>query len=287
VSTPTTTTATTTTTTTSPAPSPAGAAAILLVDAGDLAALAAASVESDPAEVVVWHPQVEAAGAAGRRRAAEAHAEMLGGARLLLGRPRPAPGSAAGGPGGASAAGEIEVRRGLHEAAILLEAVERAVDLGCRRVVWPVAVGGDAARILAVGERAECVMDLVRGGHGSEPATGAGAATAGVRLEAIDLPLVDLEDDELADLAADAGVPLDAFWPCDGDGAVAGGDPCGRCPGCRRWQAAFGRRGLSWPWRVAEDVPSVGGPLIETVGRADGSRRPAPGRRGTGPRRSG
>jgi 7-cyano-7-deazaguanine synthase in queuosine biosynthesis len=60
----------------------------------------------------------------------------------------------------------------------------------------------------------------------------------------IDLPLVDLTDAQLVDLAEDTGAPMHAFWPCAG----AGGVPCETCAGCRRWRAAFAEAGVAWPW---------------------------------------
>jgi 7-cyano-7-deazaguanine synthase in queuosine biosynthesis len=93
-----------------------------------------------------------------------------------------------------------------------------------------VQVGPDPDAVCAVVDRATVVSDLAQiGGEGSI---------------AIDLPLADLDDRQVADLADDCGAPLATFWPCNSDRQA----PCGACAGCDRWRAALDRVGLSWPW---------------------------------------
>ena len=66
----------------------------------------------------------------------------------------------------------------------------------------------------------------------------------------IDVPLIDLGETQIVDLAVDQGVLDLAFWPCEtGTQDV----PCGACAGCRRWSAGFDGRGQPWPW-AAEAV---------------------------------
>ncbi|MEM1185186.1 MAG: hypothetical protein AAGI53_09315 [Planctomycetota bacterium] len=102
-------------------------------------------------------------------------------------------------PASAASTGEFD-------SALLLRAGAIAGELGLRRVIWPAragvdrATGGvevhDAARIV---DRALLVTRL----------TELDADGPGVTIET---PLVDLEDDQVADLAADLGAPMDAVW---------------------------------------------------------------------------
>jgi len=63
----------------------------------------------------------------------------------------------------------------------------------------------------------------------------------------IDLPLVDLDDEQVLDLADDGGAPPRAFWPCESGRA----EPCGSCRDCVRWRRAHDGLGLPWPWAGA------------------------------------
>ena len=100
---------------------------------------------------------------------------------------------------GAATAGEAE-------SALLLRAASIAAELGLRRVIWPARAGVDratggvdvdsAARIV---DRALLVTRLVE-----LDVPGPGVA--------IETPLVDLADDQVAELAADLGAPMDAVW---------------------------------------------------------------------------
>jgi 7-cyano-7-deazaguanine synthase in queuosine biosynthesis len=55
----------------------------------------------------------------------------------------------------------------------------------------------------------------------------------------LQLPVVDLEPWQMADLAVQLQLPLDKSWSCDEDLA----QPCGTCAGCRQREAAFIRAG--------------------------------------------
>jgi 7-cyano-7-deazaguanine synthase in queuosine biosynthesis len=61
---------------------------------------------------------------------------------------------------------------------------------------------------------------------------------------ALTLPVVDLSDDQLVDLADDLGTPIHDFWPCERSAE----EPCGGCHECIRWQTAFDQTGIIWPW---------------------------------------
>jgi hypothetical protein len=213
----------------------------LLIDRGDLPSLVAVTVESRPQHLVLYHA-LESDAAANRRRAAvEEHGVVLG-VRQVVVEPLPAldpgGGASAGGTGAGGAAAQIE---GLAQAVLLLRAAAAARRLACPRIIWPHQVGPDPEAIGPAVERASLVAALAEIG-GGQP--------AGAEL-VIDLPLVDLTDAQLADLAEDGGAAMHGFWPC-----ASGGDaPCGVCAGCRRWWSAFTEAGVSWPWAAVGTSP--------------------------------
>jgi hypothetical protein len=107
-------------------------------------------------------------------------------------------------PASATHAGEVD-------SGLLLRAGSIAAELGCRRVLWAVraprdrATGGvdvDAAsramdRALLVSRLVELDLETTPGGPPE------------VRVET---PLVDLSDEQVADLALDLSVPLESVW---------------------------------------------------------------------------
>jgi len=125
--------------------------------------------------------------------------------------------------------GDGAVSSGEADSALLLRAGSIAAELGLRRVVWPARAGVDrasggidvtaAARIV---DRAVLVSRLIE-----LDVEGPGVS--------IETPFVDLADDQIAELAADLGVPMDAVWwasePEGKPGAVARQER-------DRWQAA-------------------------------------------------
>jgi hypothetical protein len=192
----------------------------LLIDRGDLPSLVAVTVESRPQRLVLFHAQGSGPAADRRRAAAEEHGAVFG-VRQVVVEPLP-PVDAGGG------------QEGLAEAWLLLGAAAAARRHACSRLIWPHQVGPDPEAVGLAVERASLVSALAE--------TGGGHA-AGAEL-VIDLPLVDLADAQLADLAEDAGAPMHAFWPCEGGGDL----PCETCAACRRWRAAFDEAGVAWPW---------------------------------------
>jgi len=230
---------------------------ILLIDLADLPSLAAAMTQPDPARLILWHLGEE--GGAAERRAAivREHGEFLGAAELIV--------SEAWRPG----VGRTGDAAGLWQALMLVQAAIIARHRACEKIIWPVQVGPDAARVSELVDRALAVAELADATAAADAAArpaGASAARPGGSL-VIDLPLVDLADEQVVDLAEDCGAPLRAFWPCesaggqapsgggghtasgcDGETASGGGEPCGACGGCDRWQRAFHECGLPWPW---------------------------------------
>ena len=188
---------------------------LLLIDYGDLPWLVAVTLQTRPDETVIFHPRGTEAAAADREAAAREHAERMG-ARGFVADQLP----------------DIEA---LDDACVLWRAAALAVRRRCPAIVWPRQVGPDPDRIGHAVLRANLVADFVQ--------VGGDAA----RKLVIDLPLVDLTDHHLVELAEEGGAPMRAFGPCDsGRGSAAG--PCGQCAGCRRWRSAFDTAGAVWPW---------------------------------------
>ncbi len=205
----------------------------LLIDYGDFPSLVAATILSRPDEAVLLHPRGHDGGAAGREAAAMRHGEVLDiGGFLVDGIPDFDAATVAGG-----SMYDPQRIEALDDACVLMRAAAAADRLGCSKILWPRQVGPDADRIGQAVQRANLVADVVQVGAGG---------TASRRL-VIDLPLVDLTDQRLVDLADEGGAPMRAFQPCrEGGGTIA--PPCEQCDGCRRWRAAFDAAGVAWPW---------------------------------------
>ncbi len=190
----------------------------LFIDRGDLPSLVALAIEPRPHLVGLVHPRQ--AGAAARRREAivAQHEAAFGTGRPLMLDP--------------IAHSPDDPADPVAEALVLLLAGAEAARLGCRRIIWPRQVGLDPEAVGHAVERAHLVEDLLRVG------------ASGPDGPVVDLPVVDLTEAQVADLADDTGAPLSAFWPC----AEGTASPCGRCDGCRRWRVAFDDAGVAWPW---------------------------------------
>jgi hypothetical protein len=209
----------------------------LLIDYGDFPSLVAATILSRPDEAVILHPRGHGAGAAGREAAALRHGEVLDVGEFLVDGIQEIN---AGSVGGGSMADPHRIEA-LDDACVLMRAAAAADRLGCSKILWPRQVGPDADRIGQVVQRASLVADVVQ----------VGADGASTRRLVIDLPLVDLTDQRLVDLADEGGAPMRAFQPCSADGGSTA-IPCERCDGCRRWRAAFDAAGVAWPWMTVE-----------------------------------
>ena len=205
----------------------------LLIDYGDFPSLVAATILARPDEAVIFHPRGHDAAAAGREAAAMRHGEVLDVVGFIVdGIPEIDAAPVAG--GSMSDPQRIEA---LDDACVLMRAAAAADRLGCSKILWPRQEGPDADRIGQAVQRANLVADVVQVGAG-------GTST---RRLVIDLPLVDLTDERLVDLADEGGAPMRAFQPCSAGGGTTTA-PCERCDGCRRWRAAFDAAGVAWPW---------------------------------------
>lgn len=128
------------------------------------------------------------------------------------------------------------------ENALLLSACSLAIDHGLSRVVWPRHLGAEAGdQAVDAYDRANVIshlaaIDLPRHGGPGE-----------IRIE---VPLLELSDTELLDLALDLDAPVPrpvrgaaafgrgqgACWWCEG----GGDEQCGVCGPCGRWGVAWG-----------------------------------------------
>ena len=209
---------------------------MLLIDRGDLPSLVGLLIEPDPSRVVLWHVVEGDAGAPRRRAVVEGHRSLFEASDLVI----------------CSLEEEVEDDdSGLIDALMLVRAAMAARRWGCRRIVWPVQVGPDDAAVTGAVDLATAVSDLAdlsRPPAVAGPDHGRGRGAVGGLV--IDLPLVDLADEQVVDLADDGGAPRDAFWPCHG----AADEPCGICPGCLRWLDAFRTLGRPLPVTAAAPV---------------------------------
>jgi hypothetical protein len=216
-------------------------ATAILIDLGDMPSLAAAVTQVDPVGLVLWHPGGREPAGPRRLAMAQRHVELLEPMEFLVSDPHPAPVVRAvlADP---DAGDEL-----LEHAIILTQTARLARRLGCSRIVWPVQVGLEPDRVCQFVDCATTVVDLI------DLASQSGAEGRAAGTIVIETPLIDLDDDQILDLADDAGAPLGLFWPCE-EGT---GEPCGLCPGCHRWQQAFTRAGIPWPWAWAEGEAEI------------------------------
>ena len=200
----------------------------LFIDLADMPSLAAAVTLSDRERTVAWHPEAWC-------EPADRHVEML---RLherqftlresLICRSL--------NPPARPDDQHPERADGLDIGAMLIAACRDARRLGCSRVVAPLYAAGDMSRATAFIEIATTVLDLV---DQSEDLLGEAGRPPGAL--AIDLPVVDLDDVQLVDLAEDAGAPMASFVP---DGPA----PALAVAQRQRWRDAFDARRLAWPF---------------------------------------
>ena len=201
---------------------------VIVIDDGGVASLVAACLGEEPSRVTPFAAPGSGAAAASRVDAVKRRADLLG-----LGAPIIPPG--AGRPAAPPAEGRESGPSVFDERAettdLLLRGGREALRLGVRAIIWPVHCGIDLEAMERELDRVRLVERLVNldappvsgPGEGLEPA---------VRVET---PLLDLTDAQVAELARDLDAPLETAWWCRKDGPA----PCGRCPGCRRWEAVL------------------------------------------------
>ncbi len=134
---------------------------------------------------------------------------------------------------------------GLEASAMLLGAGEAAMVAGCTRLIWPLQLGGgvnDDARLTLMSQATDRALLAARLLCVDAPVPGLLIST----------PLLDLTDEQLLDLAADADAPIAGAWWCASQSPQPGGmsAPCGACASCERWLGAC---------RAAGVVPALAG----------------------------
>ncbi len=199
---------------------------VLLIDEGDLPSLVALALERAPERVVLWHARGSDDAAQRQLAAVQEHGKAFSVQRVVVAQ------GVETVPGDSSSSAEA-----LDQSVRLVSAAAAAIRLNCPRMVWPVQVGSKSSRICQTVQRANLVVALAEVGAQKNSLM-------------IDVPLIDLGETQIVDLAVDQGVLGLAFWPCE---AGTQDMPCGACAGCRRWSAGFDGRGQPWPW-AAEAV---------------------------------
>ena len=199
---------------------------VLLIDEGDLPSLVGLALERAPERVVLWHARGSDDAAQPRLAAVQEHGKAFSVQRVVVAQ-------GAGGVAGESSSST----EALAQSVRLLSAADAAIRFNCPRLVWPVQIGSNSSRICQTVQRANLVVALAEIGAQKNSLM-------------IDVPLIDLGETQIVDLAVDQGVLGLAFWPCEKGTQDM---PCGACAGCRRWSGGFDGRGQPWPW-AAETV---------------------------------
>lgn len=162
----------------------------IVISDGSLPALVAACLAAEEARegeaVGLWavRPLADDGGGAAER-AVQAHAELLGAEIIDADDPSGVPPTPAGGAPTASG--------------VLLHAATAAAAAGASRLIWPEVAAGDLERMAREADRALLISRLV----GLDEA-------APARFE-IETPLLDLTDEQVAELALDLDAPV---WRC-------------------------------------------------------------------------
>ncbi len=182
---------------------------------------------------MLWHARGSDDPAQRRLAAVQEHGKAFSVQRVVV-----AQGAAGAVPDEPSSSAEA-----LDQSVRLLSAAAAAIRLNCPRMVWPVQIGSNSTRICQTVQRANLVVALAEIGAQKNSLM-------------IDVPLIDLGETQIVDLAVDQGVLGLAFWPCE---TGTQDMPCGACPGCRRWSGGFDGRGQPWPW--AAEAVAAGYPL--------------------------
>jgi len=179
---------------------------VLVIDNGDLPSSVALFLEGDWKRIVLWHPQATSANAAKRVEIVRAHAAMLGVEEPTVWAPNSA-----------------NMSRATAQAShVLFAAAAEAARLRCGRVVWPVSANAEGQSMRREITRAAMVQSLA---ELDDP----------VNAFRFDLPLIDLTDSQVAEIALEHSVGAAHAWICDSGGNAW----CDVCAGCRRWRGAF------------------------------------------------
>jgi len=119
----------------------------------------------------------------------------------------------------------------------LLVAIGQALRLKASRLVWPVQVNGDYATIARATEEVVLCEHMVRLELQQSPM--------------IDLPLVELTDQQLVELGCQLEVPWEMAWTC----MMGGQKHCRNCAACQHRYAAFEAAGVVDP--IEQSAPKA------------------------------
>ena len=187
---------------------------VLFVDYADPPSLAGLLTLRDGVEVVLWHPAKAKQSSPGPvERIIQRHAAIVSASRCLR----------ASVPG----TGDPVINRSVE----LFAAAIAAIRNECRGLVWPISSDGDTSAMMREVDRANLVVSLIDIGADQS------------RLQ-FDLPVVDLEDQQIVDLIEEGGSGMIDCWPCE----ARRSDPCNACTQCSRWRAACKTADVAWPW---------------------------------------
>ena len=124
---------------------------------------------------------------------------------------------------------------------LLMLALSHAADLEAERLIVPAQVDGEFDRMAVVSEQAQLIEHL--------------AGLEATDLPSIELPFIDLSDQQLVELGAQMDVPWHLAWTC----TVHRDRACGACPACRRRHRAFESAGLLDPAAHGSATPASPG----------------------------
>lgn len=195
---------------------------VLLIDDGGLAALTLAAIQPTGTRFLVLEPDGPHPARPRRAAMVQRHLEHID---LIAHEILPPPPAQITGPA-----------YRLLDAYTLILAAGAARTHGLSRILCPFHVGHDVEAIGEVIRQVDALTDLL-GQSASDP------ESSGDEL-IVDVPLVDLTDEEIIKLADDADLPLELFWPCE----TGEPQPCRNCAACQRWREAFSSLGIPWPW---------------------------------------
>jgi 7-cyano-7-deazaguanine synthase in queuosine biosynthesis len=111
----------------------------------------------------------------------------------------------------------------------LLVALSQAIRLKAHRLVSPVQINGDFTTITRATEEVVLIEQLIKLEQQQTPV--------------IDMPLLDLTDQQMIELGCQLGVPWDCAWTC----MMTQEHPCGVCAACQHRHAAFESAGVVDP----------------------------------------
>ena len=199
--------------------------ATLLVSLGDLPSLVALHLQSRDRNVVLWHPAAHHQGAPAQQTAIEQAANWRGVQELII--------DETSNPAylNANNAARFDSLPLIDQ---LTRATAAAREFNCRTITWPLACGSDITVMTLAAETVQLFS------------LGANVNTELATID-FDLPVIDLTDEQIVELAEDGQVTADGWWPC----IASSDEPCNACTGCTRWKAAHEKHGAAWPWILA------------------------------------